>query len=472
MTEEGRLVSIHEVPPFLRFNPYIRRGYRPAPIPIAAAARSVFGYLHNETTNIVIHLLSAVVMLYFTVSPPVPYQFVGELVPSRGATEPPHERDLSAGVDRQGAYQQTRFLLSFISLLIAVTFLLSTVYHTFMCCCHHVNQYYYLLQCDVTGVLCSIVGSVTAYFYRGNKCFYHRRQEGGWAEEVGENSVYYGCLVLIVVSSLLVLYMLILGPIQRELTYLARVLLVYTVLDGAVFAVGRVLEIVWGTPRHGSRRAFQPPSPQSYNMLLKQYFISKKRFRAFWYRTADPHPPKSSREANVVISPQLRGITVLVFITTHFVCYVVMIYPKYSQYGFTNAVYYHGMSYVYLLVGGALNATRMPERLLCHLERRARRERRVSEAQDTELQLRWKVSQEQGRPLRRVPVLSLAYLTQLGERLSLPQLVVHCCISARDVCYVCNSHSLWHLASTLCGLSTLMATYYDCIEYEVMTCTA
>lgn len=56
-------VSIHDVDVWLRFNVYIRRGFRHRQLRKREALGSLFLYLHNETFNVFSHLVAALVML-------------------------------------------------------------------------------------------------------------------------------------------------------------------------------------------------------------------------------------------------------------------------------------------------------------------------------------------------------------------------------------------------------------------------
>lgn len=129
------LATLHEVPPWLRFNRYILGGYRRQMTPMQAL-RSLF-MLHNETVNVWSHFLPALVLLWLVVFPP-------EMLSD------PLIR-LCVG--------------SFVFIFSA-----STIYHSFMPCCHSAEDYRRLICGDVLGSLLSI--SVTAYSFilRGNRC--------------------------------------------------------------------------------------------------------------------------------------------------------------------------------------------------------------------------------------------------------------------------------------------------------------
>ncbi|CBZ23557.1 conserved hypothetical protein [Leishmania mexicana MHOM/GT/2001/U1103] len=63
-------LSIHEVDAWLRFNPYIRRGFRHRFLRKREALGSIVLYFHNETFNIVSHLAMTVLMVLLLLWPP------------------------------------------------------------------------------------------------------------------------------------------------------------------------------------------------------------------------------------------------------------------------------------------------------------------------------------------------------------------------------------------------------------------
>ncbi|SYZ62902.1 Haemolysin-III_related (plasmid) [Leishmania braziliensis MHOM/BR/75/M2904] len=63
-------VSIYEVDAWLRFNPYIRRGFRHRSLRKREALGSLVLYLHNETFNVVSHLAMVVLMALLLLWPP------------------------------------------------------------------------------------------------------------------------------------------------------------------------------------------------------------------------------------------------------------------------------------------------------------------------------------------------------------------------------------------------------------------
>jgi len=67
MFHEHTLCSIEDVPMFLQFNPYVRKGYRKPNLTFGECCKSLF-YLHNESTNIYLHLMPAGLMFYFMVT--------------------------------------------------------------------------------------------------------------------------------------------------------------------------------------------------------------------------------------------------------------------------------------------------------------------------------------------------------------------------------------------------------------------
>lgn len=87
-----RTVSIHATDSWLRYNRYIRRGYRPARLRKREALGSVVLYFHNETVNILTHLLPCFLLICLLLWPPVPPT---ARYASRGPVEP-QEKSSSA----------------------------------------------------------------------------------------------------------------------------------------------------------------------------------------------------------------------------------------------------------------------------------------------------------------------------------------------------------------------------------------
>ncbi|CAE6425491.1 unnamed protein product [Rhizoctonia solani] len=61
---QSSLLTFEALPAWLQDNAYILRGYRRPQNSWSGCARSVFGYLHNETVNIQTHLFGALGFLY------------------------------------------------------------------------------------------------------------------------------------------------------------------------------------------------------------------------------------------------------------------------------------------------------------------------------------------------------------------------------------------------------------------------
>ena len=134
MTLRSDLVGIDEVPVWLRFNKFIRTGYRPAPTTIPQALISLFQW-HNETVNVWSHLVPALFLMWFVVVPP-------------------------------GDGSLFRFCIaSFLFIFCA-----SVCYHLFMPCCRDERGYRLLLSCDVLGALMSITLSAFSFLIHGYRC--------------------------------------------------------------------------------------------------------------------------------------------------------------------------------------------------------------------------------------------------------------------------------------------------------------
>jgi adiponectin receptor len=130
----GDLVTRSEVPEWLRFNKFIATGYRPAPMSVPRALLSLFQW-HNETVNVWSHLVPALGLFWFVLSPPMDGSIFHVCIAS--------------------------FLFIFSA---------SVSYHLFMPCCSTEKSYRKLLSCDVLGALASITISAFSFLIHGYKC--------------------------------------------------------------------------------------------------------------------------------------------------------------------------------------------------------------------------------------------------------------------------------------------------------------
>lgn len=130
------LLSIEEVPVWLRFNPFIRTGYRP-PMTVREALLSLFSW-HNETVNVWLHVVGAVFFFYLL-------WISEELLP--------------------GAMMFKACLGS-----IVCVFGASCAYHLMMPCCTCQAGYHRLVNCDVLSCMLSITTTGLSFTTIGYRC--------------------------------------------------------------------------------------------------------------------------------------------------------------------------------------------------------------------------------------------------------------------------------------------------------------
>ncbi|CAG9568871.1 conserved hypothetical protein [Leishmania major strain Friedlin] len=626
-------VSIHEVDAWLRFNPYIRRGFRHRFLRKREALGSIVLYFHNETFNIVSHLAMAVLLVLLLLWPPRSTAMssgggaseiydgadggyglytaaasaggqggggahFGEHAagaPFRGhrseaAEVPSWLRGLhglaaasgatAAGTDKDGAQGYVpsrdeaasprhalsdaaagaaasspsfrvfaslsgdsaapsspawivsgidtalppppmsvaaRLSLSLTPLVFSLllTFVLSVLYHTFMPCCRSRRGYQQLLQCDVMGVVCAISGSAYAYFTCGMPCAGEYVQ--GWTA------------ALMVVATLLCIYVVVLAPMWDVVADVCALAL-HLVQWVAAVVIAAVLEFLMGCPlpsappcppplqRSGRERDRQPrPSPppahHSRQHLLPAWVQQHRHLSSA--RLGDPPTTAATAVAAntgvdpVPLSALQRATVVGVYCLLHLCVYVALVYPKSraAMGGFTQATHYHNASYVWLCLGGLINAARFPEVVVFHWTRRAARHtRRVAAAEAAarcaealgrdaavaEMDARGapaasSSSRGSARPLRASPggvatelaaqapsVLITssppATAPTLWDRLCVPKLMVTYVVSASTLDYIGNSHNIWHVCTALSALSAILGVYHDCMEYDLVQC--
>lgn len=132
-------VTIHEVPPHLRFNKFILHGYRPHPLTPLEAVASVFTSWHNETANIATHL--AVLLLMAT-------WVGGYLLHGGGYDIVPHD-----GSGARPAPPALAGVLALADASAAACLLGSVRYHTLMAAAPSEAAYTRLLAHDLAGVV-------------------------------------------------------------------------------------------------------------------------------------------------------------------------------------------------------------------------------------------------------------------------------------------------------------------------------
>jgi predicted membrane channel-forming protein YqfA (hemolysin III family) len=169
----GGLVSIRDVPPWLRFNRYILTGYRPSPCAAWRCVRSALEW-HNETINAWTHLIPAVSFVIMAV--------ILVLSPQRvPGVHPPASGDTVVVVSAEGdvlsplrswwgdaAWSWPVIGLSLLSM--AFIFSSSTTYHLGMSCCRSEEGYQSLLCLDVTASLVSMGTTAYSFILLGDRC--------------------------------------------------------------------------------------------------------------------------------------------------------------------------------------------------------------------------------------------------------------------------------------------------------------
>lgn len=408
-----------------------------------------------------------------------------------------------------------RFSLRPLTCCLLLTFLLSCVYHTFMPCCRSRRGYQQLLQCDVVGVLLSIGGSAYTYLTCGMPC-------------ASENAL-LSATTLVTVSTLLCLYCVVLAPMWGVLTdgwrwiwaltqgVVAWVLCaVIEFVTGAPLppaefdvapssssvsrsasqqqqrqqrqqpplharATGRQGQIQRGQTRLPKMRREQPPSA-SYRVILS--WLHRYRHVAaaptcpFQHEAADVctahrHTEKAATPREPVhITAHQRAAVVGVYCLLHLGIYRWFVYPKSSPAygGFTQGVYYHNATYVFLFIGGIVNAARFPERVVFHWTRKAAQHTRALAAEEAAAWCAEELTRDVKRPPSASPPLPASHVHSWWYRFSFPKWMVTYVVSASTLDYVGNSHNLWHICTMLSAFSNVLAVYYDCIEYDLVVC--
>lgn len=427
------------------------------------------------------------------------------------------------------------------ALALSATFWLSCVYHTFMPCCRTRRGYLQLLQCDVLGVLISITGSAWVYVFRGNPCL--------------SPSVLAAAIVIMTVSSLCALYLLLLAPLDFSFhgfivgalglcvdAVAALLLNVWEWLKGDEPAVeGGTEEAVLRCLMDGRCRfrrrilsLFRGDTRACASLSDgKQAVVGVPELMQGggggggdngWRGAKDDVgrlpaavSATSQDSAKPTATSRFRAAVFLMHCLMHFVCYLVIIVPKQSGSGspsfrwlfawwgsdlsaasvgavsgYTQGVYYHGMAYFWLFLGGALNVSRQPERLLWAMTRRARAfERRRMEFHGeavVEEERRWRRAEEggdgrqpEGTMLNSLLRIAFPFLPRDWSSQHLKEHVLFWWPSAfcygfttyilsnRELDFVGNSHNLWHITAGLGALSMLAGAYYDVVEWEMLS---
>ncbi|KAF8600652.1 HlyIII-domain-containing protein [Ceratobasidium sp. AG-I] len=141
------LLTIEALPAWLHDNTYILTGYRRPQYSWSGCARSVFGYLHNETVNIQTHLFGALGLLYLLLN----------------------VKDTQASYTTLTWHDPVGFSLA----LLAGVFCLgaSSLFHTANC--HSPNVSKRCNALDYSGIIVLTVGSFYPSLHYGFFCDYH-----------------------------------------------------------------------------------------------------------------------------------------------------------------------------------------------------------------------------------------------------------------------------------------------------------
>lgn len=132
------VVSINDVPLFLRYNRFVLHGYRASPLTAWEAVYSVFGYFHNESLNIATHGAGAILTLCWALN----WLLSGsgyEVVGTEGAlASAPHA---------------LAWVIVLADICSAFCFAMSARYHTMMAAAPDEGTYKALLADDLAGVV-------------------------------------------------------------------------------------------------------------------------------------------------------------------------------------------------------------------------------------------------------------------------------------------------------------------------------
>lgn len=157
------LVTIADVPPWLQFNSFIHTGYRPAPIRVGRALRSLL-QLHNESFNVWSHLLPAAALLFWAAR----WAIVDEWVPSPASVLRTWPWLDWEGTIRAPLFQPGIIIASVVAM--AFIFVSSSTYHLAMPCCSSAKGYQRLLCLDVVASLVSMATTAYSFIWYGDPC--------------------------------------------------------------------------------------------------------------------------------------------------------------------------------------------------------------------------------------------------------------------------------------------------------------
>ncbi|WVF66001.1 hypothetical protein IAT40_000739 [Kwoniella sp. CBS 6097] len=137
--------------PWQMDNPHIRTGYRRPTPSFKGCAWSIFGYLHNETVNILTHLFGAVAFLSL-----LSLRLMPTLIPSFH----PSSKEL---FDLIPHTFHDKVALTVFRLAVVICLGLSATFHTLSCHSKHVSDFAH--RGDYIGIIVNVVGTICPMVY-------------------------------------------------------------------------------------------------------------------------------------------------------------------------------------------------------------------------------------------------------------------------------------------------------------------
>ncbi|ORC85302.1 adiponectin receptor [Trypanosoma theileri] len=154
--------------------------------------------------------------------------------------------------------------------------------------------------------------------------------------------------------------------------------------------------------------------------------------------------------------------------------------PKVQSQGYHQAVNYHVLSYIFIMIGGIVNALRFPEKYMRHIPRPSSLSLLLStttttggEREEGEggivLNSRTEEGEKNGTLLKHTEgKTSDMMITMMMTRFW--RWFGFYVISGEEIDYAWNSHNLWHYCVILSATSMLLSCYYDLEEFELARC--
>ncbi|KEG09869.1 adiponectin receptor [Trypanosoma grayi] len=133
--------------------------------------------------------------------------------------------------------------------------------------------------------------------------------------------------------------------------------------------------------------------------------------------------------------------------------------PKVQVQGYHQALNYHAVSYLFIIVGGAVNALRFPEKQLRHVLQNSLSSLSSSSSSS---------SSALAATTRRTTAATLSVISRCLTRFW--RWFGMYVVSGAEIDYAWNSHNLWHYCVIMSATSTLLGCYYDLAEFELARC--